>query len=349
VGVFELVLEPYDWDHLWSHEVPPPKLPVLRWRLRAVDPEDRHRPGRFYAEGEVRRGVPRWDGARLVEVVEARSGPAYIEIEDRGGQCPGSLLYLQHVPGYAERRVPFRQLRIAVPTCQASTADMVTIPAGEFFRNINREGGSAPRDELATSPAFAIDRTEVTRGAFAIYERMNLLTGGDVSAPDDYLHHGQGPRQRFPIAGVSYHTAMHYCQFHGKTLPTLDQWQKAFRGGVSIEGQPNMDPQRMTPWHAPTLDRPANLKPRNGTGAPAPVASYADDTSPYGVVDLAGNVAEWSSSPANEPRLRAVLGGSWGIPIDQQSDRITWRNSRAEIAISYEIGFRCALPAADNR
>ncbi|MGN6107040.1 MAG: hypothetical protein ACTHU0_18180, partial [Kofleriaceae bacterium] len=60
--------------------------------------------------------------------------------------------------------------------------------------------------------------------------------------------------------------------------------------------------------------------------------------------DLAGNVAEWSSSFANEPRLRAVLGGSWNVPLDQHPERISWRNARAEMAISYEIGIRCVSP-----
>jgi formylglycine-generating enzyme required for sulfatase activity len=350
MGAFELALEPYDWDHVQQHQLTPSRLPPLQWRLRAVDPDDRHKPGRFYTDGDLRRGVPGWDAVALIEVVEARSGPAYLEVSGRGGGCAGSLLYLQHIPGYAERQVPPWRLRISVPTCQASTADMVEIPAGEFYRNVNQGGEATPRDELASLRAFAIDRTEVTRGAFASYERMNRLTGGDSAAPDDYLERLEGgaPRQTLPIVGVSYHTAMSYCQYHGKTLPTIDQWQKAFRGGLSIGDRPNTDPRRMTPWLATAVARPTNLRPRSGTGAPAPVGSYPADASPYGVVDLAGNVAEWSLSPANEPRLRAVLGGSWNIPVDQQSDRITWRNSRAEIAISYEIGFRCTSRGSDT-
>lgn len=350
MGIFELVLEPFDWDHVHQRSLSPPTLPALRWRLLAVDPDDPRKPGRRYGDGDVRRGAARWDGARLVEVVEARSGPAYLEIEGRGGSCGSTRMYLQHVPGYAERNVPYRQLRISVPTCEASMADMVAISEGEFYRNINHEDGTAPADELASLPAFAIDRTEVTRGAFGIYERMNHLTGRDVAAPDDFLKLGQSAREALPIVGVTYYTAMNYCAYHGKTLPTIDQWQKAFRGGVAVDGEPNPEPRRPTPWlTASVVDRAANLKPPSGTGAPAPVGSYPADISPYGVVDLAGNVAEWSASPANEPRLRAVLGGSWGIPGDRQSDRITWRNARPEIAISYEIGFRCVSPLAASR
>jgi eukaryotic-like serine/threonine-protein kinase len=349
MGRFELVLAPFDWDHAAQTPRGPAGRVDLRWRLRAVDPEDQRRPGRIYGEDDVRRGVARWDGASLVELVEARSGPAYLEIEDRGGGCAPSLLYLRRVPGYAERAVPRKRLQISVPTCQASTADLIVIPDGAFYRNVNREDGAPPRDEIATLAAFAIDRTEVTRAAFAAYEQMNALVGGDPAAPDDFLGHSYPARPALPIVGISYHTALAYCRFHGKTLPTIDQWQKAFRGGVELGREPNPEPGRTTPWRTAAADRPANLKPATGTGAPAPVGSYREDVSPYGVVDLAGNVAEWSSSPANEPRMRAVLGGSWGIPVDQQSERITWRNARAEISISYEIGFRCAAAVASAR
>jgi eukaryotic-like serine/threonine-protein kinase len=340
MGIFELAFEPFDWDHAAQQRVAPVVVPSLRWQLRAVDPDDPRRPGRVYGDGDVRRGVARRDRAAIVELVEARSGPAFLEIDGRG-ECAPSRLFLQHVPGYAERRLPYYRIRVAVPTCQASTADAVEIAAGAFHRNVNRGDGTPPYDELASGPAFAIDRTEVTRGAFAIYEQMDQLTGDDAAAPDDFLSHGSGSREAMPIVGVNYRTAINYCAFHGKTLPTIDQWQKAFRGGLEIGGQPNPHPLRDTPWHITAAERPANLKPRDGTGAAAPVGSYAADTSPYGIVDLAGNVAEWSASPANEPRLRAVLGGGWGTPVEQHAERIVWRNSRAEIAISYEIGFRC--------
>jgi formylglycine-generating enzyme required for sulfatase activity len=308
-----------------------------------VAPDDPRKPDDSYREGvdgDMRRGVARWEAGSVIETVEARSGPAYLEV-DRGADCASSLLYLQHIPGYTERTRPLRRLHVQVPTCQASSGDTVVIPAGEFYRNVNLEDGTEPRDELALLPAYAIDRTEVTRGAFDIYDQMKQLTAGDTAAPDDFLQFDRSARESLPIVGVTYYTAMNYCQYHGKTLPSIDQWQKAFRGGLVLDGKPNPAPRRTTPWLRTSLARPANLRPRDGDGQPAPVASYPADISPYGVADLAGNVGEWTSSAANEKRLRLVLGGSWSITIEQHPEHITWRNSRADMSISYEIGIRC--------
>ncbi|MGN6106802.1 MAG: nSTAND1 domain-containing NTPase, partial [Kofleriaceae bacterium] len=281
MGIFELELEPFDWDPVQQRRISPAELPPFAWRLRAVHPDDPRSPGRIYAEGrqgDVRRGTPGWRDGVLVETVEARSGPAFLEVDQRGGDCPSSRLYLQHVPGYTQRTTPPRRIRIPIPTCQASRADMVQIPEGEFYRHVNRENGSAPRDELARLPAFAIDRTEVTRNAFEIYEQLTELTGGDTAAPGDYLALEGPGRGWSPIVGVTFFTATRYCQYLGKTLPTIDQWQKAFRGGLVLDGRPNPDPRRLTPWLAAASERPANLRPPERNGTPSVVGAYPEDT-----------------------------------------------------------------------
>lgn len=340
-GTFELALAPYDWDFAAQAAMTPAAPVSLRWRLRAVDPTDARLPGRYYAEGPAgdvrRRGAPVVTNGWIVQTVEARSGPAFIEI-DRGSACGPSLLALQHLPGYAERSDPPRaRFELHVPTCQAS-GGMVEVAGGPFFRSLETE---PPIDEQAEVPAFRIDRTEVTRGAYGMLAAMRPLIGGDNPPASTYYLADAGPA--IPMLGTTFYDAREYCRFHGKGLPSADQWQKAFRGGIDVNGAPNPDPHRVTPWLSSASPRPANTKPTSDErdGQPVPVGTFPDDTSPYGVLDMAGNASEWTTSPALEPGLRAVLGGAWTYGPDEHSDRITWHNSRPDAAVWFEIGFRC--------
>jgi eukaryotic-like serine/threonine-protein kinase len=346
MGRFDLELEPYDWGAAEQAAIAPAARPQLTWRLHAVDASDVRAPGRVYAGDDLRRGTPRWRGATLVERVEARSGPAFLEVMHRGGDCPPSWIFLQRLPGYTERAPSaVRAMHVRVPTCQASAAGAIAIPAGAFVRNGDREDGST-FDEIATLPAFAIDRTEVTRGAFSIYESMKAMTG-DAAAPAAYLHLDGAGSERIPVVGVSFFTARSYCHYMGKELPTTDQWQKAFRGGLELGGGTNPEPARVVPWTttavAPAV-RGANLAPETGHGSPAPVGSYPIDTSPYGVVDLAGNVSEWSLSQASTSALRGLrvlLGGAWDRPASNGLHLVTWRNARSDGYFDFETGIRC--------
>jgi formylglycine-generating enzyme required for sulfatase activity len=269
----------------------------------------------------------------LIQSVEARGGPAFIEV-DRGA-CAPSLVHLRHVPGYTERAF-HKRIRLSIPTCAATRAGTIAIPAGPFWRN-TADG----RDELASAEAFSIDATEVTRAAFDVYEAMAQWTD-DAAAPAQHLQLPATERPRTPIVGVTFFEARNYCRFLGKDLPTSDQWQKAFRGGLVVNGTQNPLPQRSTPWAMQLTAKPANVDIGDSPRL-APIHSYTDDRSPYGVVDLAGNVSEWTLSRA-DTGLRLVLGGSWGDPPTDPPElpyRITWRNARADDDLSFSIGIRC--------
>jgi formylglycine-generating enzyme required for sulfatase activity len=128
----------------------------------------------------------------------------------------------------------------------------------------------------------------------------------------------------------------------GKEPPTPEQWQKAMRGGLMLGGAPNTDPKRTWPWSQATSKHPANFAGADD-GVPdlAPVGSFPDDTSPYGVVDLAGNVSEWSQTDSPDMRgLRIVLGANWGTPPEQAD----WRNQRPDRYLDFATGIRCVRP-----
>ncbi|HWO25658.1 MAG TPA: protein kinase [Kofleriaceae bacterium] len=336
LGRIELLLTPFDWDPVQQRRLAPTVLPPLEWRIYAPSPDDPREPGRPYDGQSLRRGSRAWRSGVLVEDVEVRSGPAFIEIRGRGGDCAPSVLYLQRLPGYRERAAP-RRIELAVPTCQASWADTVRIPAGPFLRAVTRDGQEL--DERAALPAYAIDRTEVTRGAFAAFEGMKSLTGVRIS-PTRFLignlgGAGQAPLagSRVPISGIDHDIARSYCRYLGKDLPTADQWQKAFRGGLLlVGGEPNLAPARATPAGEPVV---------LGHDLAA-VGRLPGDTSPYGVLDLAGNVSEWSLDRSSTYEgLRRIHGGSWASPPGAGHERIYFANTRPEEARDYSVGVRC--------
>src|SRR6185436_3182672 len=126
LGRIQLELEPFDWDPIQQRRLAPKERPPLEWRIYAPSLDDPREVGRAYDGESLRRGARRWRDDALIEDVEVRSGPAFIEIRGRGGDCAPSVLYLQRLPGYRER-AEAKRIEIAVPTCEASRAGMIRI------------------------------------------------------------------------------------------------------------------------------------------------------------------------------------------------------------------------------
>ncbi len=331
MGEFDLELAPFDWDPATQTASAPAAHPALTWKLFYEDPQHPHETGKEYGEGELVRHGATWRGAVSVERVEARSSAAVIVVT-RGAECSPSTIRLQRLPGYRERLATRTVLHLRVPTCAASKVDMVEIPAGPFYRNVYGT------EELATTGAFAIGRTEVTRGAFDEYTSMKVLTGDESLLP-----RADGTTHAQPIAGVNFEVARAYCRFAGADLPVVDEWQKSFRGGVFVSGLPNNAPTRSTPWATTTSPRPANLGYDEETG-PSAVGTFREDRSPYGVFDLAGNVSEWSKAIYQAPavgQLRLVLGSAWSVDPKLEQQNIKWRNTHPDQYLEYGLGIRC--------
>ncbi|HWU87905.1 MAG TPA: SUMF1/EgtB/PvdO family nonheme iron enzyme, partial [Kofleriaceae bacterium] len=331
LGRVHLALAPFDWDPVHQRELVPKQHPPLEWRIYGPALDDPREVGHEYDDRSLRRGAPAWRDDVLIEDVELRSGPAFIEIRGRGGDCAPSVLYVQRLPGYRERS-EVKRIEIAVPTCDASRAGMIRIPSGPFLRAVKRDKKEI--DQEASLSEYSIDRTEVTRGAFAIFERMKSLTGVRIS-PSEFLVPNLADQPELPISGIDYDIARGYCRYMGKELPTLDQWQKAFRGGLELlDGKPNAAPARETPSDGPIV--------LGDDLAPVPVGRHPEDVSPYGVLDLAGNVGEWSRDRSdNHKGLHRVHGGSWASPSGSGHERVYFTNTRPEEARDYSIGARC--------
>lgn len=343
MGAFELVLEPFDWSAKDQKRTPATVPATLDWRLHAVDVNDPHAPGVLYGEEDVRRSGRRVETNALREQVEARSGPVFLEVLGRGEGCASSFLYLRRLPGYKERQEA-KQIKVVVPSCQATLEDSVEIPAGEFYRARPKSKDSEEWiDTLAYLPSYRIDRTEVTQGAFKHYESMEAITG-DAVVKSSYYDQDRPGGERLPIVGLDSFMAANYCRFLGKQLPSIDHWLKAMRGGITLPDGPNPAPKRDTPWVTTTSAHPTNLEGEaDGAANLAFVGSFPDDKSPYGVLDMSGNVHEWTRDDVEAPGmkgLRYVLGAAWDISLD----RTHWGNMRLARSLLFSIGIRCVIP-----
>src|SRR6185295_518177 len=97
-----LSLEPFEWDAQGRIVAVTPTLHGLSWKLRSPDPDDFEQPGPPFISEWVSRDQPSVVGHALVEHVEARGGPAYLEVH-RGPGCAPSIIPLRQLPGYGQR------------------------------------------------------------------------------------------------------------------------------------------------------------------------------------------------------------------------------------------------------
>ncbi|HEX7841106.1 MAG TPA: SUMF1/EgtB/PvdO family nonheme iron enzyme [Kofleriaceae bacterium] len=308
IGHFLLAFRVFDWDPatLTARDVPEGGSFAFDWELRKPDNDDDDSPGAPYPPGDLSaRVVATASGLRNDEVA-ARGGPAVLVIHRRDpGQpaefCHDVLLPIRRLPGYSSdpRRPRFE---VRVPSCAATRAGMVAIPGGSFIAGGQGEPRT-PYDDRQLSPEatvelppYWIDRTEVPVGALGEFLAMQPLHGiARPPYPDDPERYPQRPE--FPAAAITWREARAFCRYLGKDLPTIDEWDKALRGGLDLAGARNPCPRRNFAWCGDM--RPGWANVRAGDRAqPRPVGAMPHDVSPYGVADMVGNVQEWTRSPA---------------------------------------------------
>lgn len=249
----------------------------------------------------------------------------------------------------------------------AKGGPMVFVPAGEFIMGMDADDGfreckkyhdDCKRDWFTDEEpvhkvyldAFYIDKYEVTQS-----EYNECVKSGKCKANEKFDGF-TGSRQ--PVVGVDWTDANNFCSWSGKRLPTDAEWEKSARG---TDG-------RMYPWGNRFDGSLVNFCDKNctkdwaikkfndGYSKTSPVGSYPGGVSPYGALDMAGNVYEWvadwydedyyKNSPSRNPSgpskksSRVLRGGSWNDRAngmrasnragDDPADRLYYR------------GFRCA-------
>ncbi len=276
---------------------------------------------------------------------------------------------------------PPRALGSSVPD------NMVLIPAGEFLMGAPAGTDGLP-DEQPQRAIFLgsvyLDRQEVTNEAYFAFVSATKHRMPENNNPASTLWNNQMPMpgiERHPVVNVSWTDAEAYCRWVGKRLPTEAEWEKAARGtdgrrypwgnqwdlqlansasywvGRTVEFDSGADWNAF--WVKGEGGRIAKQKGIKGEVLTMPVGSFPAAASPYGLLDMAGNVAEWvqdwydpnyyRSAPLTNPSgpdrgaIKSMRGGSWLKPAVslRTSDR-DWGTMDSRPS---GTGFRCAKDA----
>jgi formylglycine-generating enzyme required for sulfatase activity len=211
--------------------------------------------------------------------------------------------------------------RVAVCQDAATPTDtrleqMILIPAGEFRMGSLADDNFAEGDEkpqrVVYLPDFYIDKLEV---ANIEYKRFTDATG---YPPPEAWRDGNYPEGAdfYPVTGVSWWEAAVYANWIGKRLPTEAEWEKAARGTDA----------RRFPW-----GDEFDLDFANVAKDLLPVASYFEGASPYDVLNMAGNVAEWTASaylpyPEIDLDVPDVFGGTSAAPPHQTEEVVQFHH-----------------------
>ena len=214
---------------------------------------------------------------------------------------------------------------------------MITIPAGEFIMGSNERQDEQPIHTVYLD-TYQIGKYEVT---VAQYRDFCKATCREMPvAPSG------GRTDNQPITKVTWDDASAFCEWAGGRLPSEAEWEKAARG---TDG-------RNYPW-GNTWDKTKCANSRLGLSSAVPVGSYPAGASPYGCMDMAGNVWEWcadwyspthyETSPSRNPKgpssgtSRVLRGGGWDY-LDDYYYRCAFRFDDYPSGYGGGLGFRLA-------
>ncbi len=257
---------------------------------------------------------------------------------------------------------PSNTLASQLPSAKVNTkdnAEMVLIPAGKFQMgtSIKQLATLLKSNPSSKREWYISELTDKKVDIDAFYMYKNEVTVAQYRKFCDDTHRSMPTeppwkwQDNHPIVNVNWNDAKAYADWAGATLPTEAQWEKAARG---TDG-------RAFPWGS-KWDTTKCCNPigkENPEKSTSQVGSYPAGASPYGVMDMAGNVWEWCAdwydegyykiSPLKNPTgpvsgsFRVLRGGSWRSDNPRYLRAIDRGYCGPVLKISY-IGFRCAAP-----
>jgi sulfatase modifying factor 1 len=265
--------------------------------------------------------------------------------------------------------------------------EMVLIPAGEFLMGSPEDGLSFDDERpqrLVYVASFWIDRYEVTNSQYKQFVDRAGYPPPSHLTPQFNLWKEAAPlpgSERHPVVNISWHDAVAYCRWQEKRLPTEAEWEKAARGTDGRRYPWGMDwdlfhSNSASYWAGRTIEfkdgaawktfwvagdgaRVSHEHGLNGEVLTLPIGTFPQGASPYGVLDMIGNAAEWVqdwyepysylNAPLSDPQgpqgqlLKVVRGGSWLKPA--RNLRVSDRDYAMPTDHATGIGFRCAQDA----
>jgi formylglycine-generating enzyme required for sulfatase activity len=235
---------------------------------------------------------------------------------------------------------------------------LIYVPAGEFTMGNENDSDDEKPVHRVTLDAFWIDQTEVTNAMYAkCVDAHQCDAPWNTSSYTRSEYFGNPEFDDYPVIYVSWNDAKAYCEWAGRRLPTEAEWEKAARGESAF----------IYPWGNDFDGSLVNFCDKNcsfdwadknsddGYADTAPIGSYPNGASPYGALDMAGNVWEWVGSlyqpypydagdgreNLNSTDARALRGGSWNyIDYEVRSARRSWGGPTNS---DVNIGFRCVF------
>ncbi len=259
---------------------------------------------------------------------------------------------------------------------------LVYVPGGDFSMGSDSSSYANERPvHTVFLDSYWIDQTEVTNVMFGTfitqtgYQTDAEITGSSNGYDTDTnkteltlgadWQHPLGPDSSLsdlaehPVVHVSWNDARAYCEWAGRRLPSEAEWEKAARGtdGRTFPWGNDFDGTRLNSADINLGAFWGNNNFDDGFQLTSPVGFYPSGASPYGALEMAGNVFEWvndwvdeayyQSSPSSNPggpatgEYRIVRGGSWHDPEDGQ--RAAYRGWAAPTDTDLALGFRCVL------
>jgi toxoflavin biosynthesis protein ToxD len=288
-------------------------------------------------------------------------------------------------PGDPIRGVDYRGGE--APLSRAADAQLIAIPGGRYIAGSTPEERAVAYDDyLATAghdgardhgwfdreedrhvaelPAYALDLMPVTHAQYAEFVADGGATPPSIDEdtwtrqgfaqrwPDEVVRFawdgGVPPDERadHPVVLISYDDAAAYCRWRGlvvgadRRLPTAGEMEKAARGADGL----------IYPW-GNVFDRDRLNSSVGGPRDTVAVGSFPAGKSPYGVLDLAGNVFQWTSTPwppgaGREAVRRTVKGSAWDDHAGLGRGA-AWHGRRRDVR-HVIVGFRCAADRGDG-
>ena len=204
-------------------------------------------------------------------------------------------------------------------------------------------------------PGFQIDKTEVTVGQYKQCTDEGVCAEPETGSECTW---GHDEKSNYPVNCLTWKQADQYCTWTNKRLCSESEWEKAARGGCETYKKCQLE-SRTYPWgEEPFSCELAVMYDEGKCGEPRPseVGSKSRGASPYGILNMSGNVAEWvadcwhknyNGAPTNGSAWtsscgthRTARGG--GAPGPVQRLRVTYRyHEDGNKYLHPTVGFRC--------